>query len=97
MQANVHKNFEGPIHDAYHKHKAGENDKAVWQHCSARENVLIINTAIRLIATHGGGGGGAKGGEASASSRSSSAKGAITVDSIDGRFKQHLNLNWKKC
>lgn len=26
-----------------------------------------------------------------------SAKGSITVDSVDARFKQELKLNWKKC
>jgi hypothetical protein len=93
---NVHKSFEGPIHDGYHPHKDGEKNKDAWLPCSAKDHTLHINTAVRL-ADERPKGQATKGGNGQASSGANTAKGAITVDSIDGRFKQHLNLAWKKC
>jgi len=64
---------------------------------------LNINTAVRLAYEGGGGGGGKnngggsnpKGGTQGATNQQG--KGSITVDSLDAKFKQVLNLNWKKC
>jgi hypothetical protein len=75
------------VHDGFHPHRDGEKDKAVWLPCTTKDNTLHVNTAIRL--TTGAG-------KAEGAGQASSA-GSITVDSIDGRFKQHLNMAWKKC
>jgi hypothetical protein len=80
-KVNVHKVVEGPMHDSYLQHKEGEKDKSVWLPCSDVEKALHINTAVRLATKPG----------------NDNAKGSITVDSIDAKFKQVLNLGWKKC
>ncbi|KAF2435577.1 hypothetical protein EJ08DRAFT_560907, partial [Tothia fuscella] len=90
-QTNIHKQIEGPVHDSYLKHKDGEKDKAVWLPCTTTESVLNINTAVRLSRSNGNNNNGP------GVQSNNAAKGSITVDSIDAKFKQVLNLGWKKC
>ncbi|KAE9991846.1 hypothetical protein EG327_010865 [Venturia inaequalis] len=97
---------DGPFSGSYLKNKAGEKDRGdVFMACTTKEVTLNINTVVRLQYGKGGGGNGngggnnneVKGGGSAGSAAVNNAKGSITVDSIDARFKQELKLNWKRC
>lgn len=92
---------DGPFTGNYLKHKSGEKDRGgVFMACSTRDVTLNINTVIRLQYGKDGKGNnnGAKGGGGGAGATAvTNAKGSITVDSADARFKQELKLNWRRC
>ncbi|KAF2401987.1 hypothetical protein EJ06DRAFT_370918 [Trichodelitschia bisporula] len=107
-KTKIRKRVQGPLNSDYLKHQEGERDRAVWMPCTtAKESDLTIHTAVHLTVqgtgrggAGGGGNGNAKGapkGAGASTTAAKAAKGVITVDSLDAKFKQVLNLSWKQC
>lgn len=94
-RSTVRKVVEGPVQTDLTKTKTGEKDRSVWLPCTRETSVLHINTMVRLCYDGVCNEKGREG--ANAKGAKKTGKGTITIDSLDAKFKQTLQLGWKKC